>query len=482
MKLRSALLSTSLFIALGSASAPILAAEIYSDVPEDHWAQETLETLYQRYQIKLGYPDGSFQGQRTLTRYEMAALVLKLLQRENLASSDQQSLDALKQQFAKEIESLREEELEAIYDRLDLADQARMEGDEDLMQGLLTALPFDLSGSLAFRYQHLSDDNFATALSMTPQTRMTLSLDSREGKLPIAYGARLSVGNQRNPADPWWRLGDYFARVDFSLDRFFLSWQPTDFLDLTIGKFRNLYSHSELFMDADIQPEGAFQRLHFEKINSFWQSASVTLGETLLNTNALFSGQTFMLSALADSRFQLGDQWHLDLATAYHHYLNEGALAQANKIASDNSLSPRIVGNRNSNSPNAEFGVLNGFAALNWNPGIPVQLSGDYLYNLQASSKNQGFQAALRVGQNRQIGDWQLSYLFKYLEQDASIALFVEDQLGGTQIMAHEAQATVKVWDQTTLFGTYQWGQSLEPNEANAAARHTLRVGVHQAF
>ncbi|MEI6915843.1 MAG: porin, partial [Armatimonadota bacterium] len=49
-----------------------------SDVPPGHWAFEAVEDLASKGLV-LGYPDGTFMGQRALTRYEMAAIVQRIL-------------------------------------------------------------------------------------------------------------------------------------------------------------------------------------------------------------------------------------------------------------------------------------------------------------------------------------------------------------------------------------------------------------------
>ena len=56
---------------------PPESSTLYPDVPEDHWAREALDTLAQKYGLVMGYPDGSYQGNRALTRFEMAALLSK---------------------------------------------------------------------------------------------------------------------------------------------------------------------------------------------------------------------------------------------------------------------------------------------------------------------------------------------------------------------------------------------------------------------
>src|SRR3989442_634491 len=57
-------------------------AQVPSDVPPNHWAYQAVQDLANKGLV-LGYPDGKFLGNRTLTRYEMATLVKRVL--DNLA-------------------------------------------------------------------------------------------------------------------------------------------------------------------------------------------------------------------------------------------------------------------------------------------------------------------------------------------------------------------------------------------------------------
>lgn len=55
-------------------------ASAFPDVPENHWAYKAVEELYAAGLV-IGYPDGSFGGQRALTRYEYAMIVSRLYDR-----------------------------------------------------------------------------------------------------------------------------------------------------------------------------------------------------------------------------------------------------------------------------------------------------------------------------------------------------------------------------------------------------------------
>ena len=51
----------------------------FPDVPKDHWAYSYVKSLADRGLLE-GYPDGEFKGDRTMTRYEFAAIIYRALQ------------------------------------------------------------------------------------------------------------------------------------------------------------------------------------------------------------------------------------------------------------------------------------------------------------------------------------------------------------------------------------------------------------------
>ena len=66
-------------------------AKEFPDVPENHWAYETVNKMAQQGIIE-GYPDGTFGGDRTMTRYELATLVYRALQKGVAMNEDVQRL------------------------------------------------------------------------------------------------------------------------------------------------------------------------------------------------------------------------------------------------------------------------------------------------------------------------------------------------------------------------------------------------------
>ena len=75
-------------------------AAMFPDVPENHWAYEYVKGLCEQGVIE-GYPDGNFAGDRSMTRYELAAMLYRAL-------SKGVSLDARAvKEFAPELARIR---------------------------------------------------------------------------------------------------------------------------------------------------------------------------------------------------------------------------------------------------------------------------------------------------------------------------------------------------------------------------------------
>lgn len=85
-------------------------AASFADVPANHWAYEAVNKLVAAGIIK-GYPDGTYGGQRTLTRYEIAVIVARVLedieaQRDVLAAKVDKAADSLSKGEAKDVTAI----------------------------------------------------------------------------------------------------------------------------------------------------------------------------------------------------------------------------------------------------------------------------------------------------------------------------------------------------------------------------------------
>ena len=76
----------------------------FSDVKPTDWAFQALSNLIERYGCVAGYPDGTYRGQRAMTRYEAAALLNACLDRITEITDE---LKKLMKEFEKELAVIR---------------------------------------------------------------------------------------------------------------------------------------------------------------------------------------------------------------------------------------------------------------------------------------------------------------------------------------------------------------------------------------
>lgn len=107
-------------IAMG-VTASAYAANPFSDVPAGHWAYDAVNKLAAEGVVE-GYPDGTYGGDRLMTRYEMAQIVAK-------AMAKGANVDKLAAEFAGELDSLgvRVANLEKKADSVRITGQIRYE-------------------------------------------------------------------------------------------------------------------------------------------------------------------------------------------------------------------------------------------------------------------------------------------------------------------------------------------------------------------
>ncbi|MCQ4113848.1 YadA-like family protein [Megasphaera sp. SC8-1] len=83
--------------------------DLFPDVPANHWAYEYVTKL-KHAGILTGYPDGNFDGDRMMTRYEFAAIVYRAIMAgaaSNPALNQDGTLDKLANEFSSEMKYIR---------------------------------------------------------------------------------------------------------------------------------------------------------------------------------------------------------------------------------------------------------------------------------------------------------------------------------------------------------------------------------------
>ena len=93
-------------VAALTAGVSAYAANPFSDVSTDDWAYQAVADLSDQGVVE-GYPDGTFKGERNMTRYELAQIIARLMAKEDQLNAEQQAtLDKLAGEYADELANL----------------------------------------------------------------------------------------------------------------------------------------------------------------------------------------------------------------------------------------------------------------------------------------------------------------------------------------------------------------------------------------
>ena len=214
-----------------TAGVSAFAANPFSDVSTDDWAYQAVSDLSDQGVVE-GYPDGTFKGERNITRYELAQIIARLMAKEDQLNAEQRAtLDKLAGEYADELANLgvRVSNLEKKVGNLYWSGDARMQ------------------------YQH----NLDGAKDHT---------DTWNGRM------RINVKGQVN--DQVTVNGRFVNEMDFkdsdssdtSMDRIYTQWTPNDKTTVNMGRFGVALDQTGTFWDED----GIF-----DGVNAAWDNGKI---------------------------------------------------------------------------------------------------------------------------------------------------------------------------------------------------------------
>ncbi|EGO62920.1 S-layer homology domain-containing protein [Acetonema longum] len=162
--MKKRLLKSAVTTALAVAFAVPAFANPFSDVPQGHWAYNAVNDLAQAGVVE-GY-DGKFNGNQTMTRYEMAQVVANAMTK-SMNDEQKETVDSLSKEFATELINLG----------------VKVDGLENKVDDMVK-----ISGTARVRYHNIEKANDVT------DYRARLTFD---GKINdnMKFNARIASGN-----------------------------------------------------------------------------------------------------------------------------------------------------------------------------------------------------------------------------------------------------------------------------------------------
>ena len=200
-----------------TAGVSAYAANPFSDVSPDDWAYQAVSDLSDQGVVE-GYPDGTFKGERNMTRYELAQVIARLMAREDQLNAEQKAtLDKLAGEYADELANLgvRVSNLEKKVGNISWSGDARM------------------------RYQNKSND------TDNWDGRMRINADAQVNDQVVVSGRFVSEMNFKDNKD-----------ANTIMDRIHARWTPNDAFYMDLGRQGVALDQTGVFWDEDGRFDG----------------------------------------------------------------------------------------------------------------------------------------------------------------------------------------------------------------------------------
>ena len=205
-------------VAALTAGVSAYAANPFSDVTADDWAYQAVSDLSAQGVVE-GYPDGTFKGERNMTRYELAQIIARLMAKEDQLNAEQQAtLDKLAGEYADELANLgvRVANLEKKVGNLSWSGDARMQYQHNLAEGSRTEHADTWNGRMRINVEGQVNDQ------VTVNGRFVNEMDFKDGD-----------------------------SSDTTMDRINAKWTPNDATYVTIGRQGVALDVTGTFWDED---------------------------------------------------------------------------------------------------------------------------------------------------------------------------------------------------------------------------------------
>ncbi|WP_371372150.1 S-layer homology domain-containing protein [Sporomusa aerivorans] len=214
MKRQTALALAAVFSLSVAGTALAAPANPFVDVPAKHWSYDSVNKLAQAGVIS-GYGDGTYKGDKTLTRYEMATIVAKAMANADKADAETlKTIEALKAEYGSELANLgvRVDNLEKNASKVKFTGEVRerYEYADDVDNAFLTRVRLKMEAKIAdnvtFKGRIASESEWGNSNGSSNTTKLeqayitgeVAGLEYSFGRQPIWLGQGLVADTSAN--------------------------------------------------------------------------------------------------------------------------------------------------------------------------------------------------------------------------------------------------------------------------------------------
>jgi len=338
-------------------------------------------------------------------------------------------------------------------------------------------------------------------------------------------GARLVTGNQNDPVSTNQTMGTYEQKWQSTFDLAYLKYSNlSKSFTFSGGRIENPFFSTDLVWDTDLTFEGvaaSWWMLRSDNMDEEFRSFDpfITFGAFPLQEIERTSKDKWLFATQAGFQYDTANQSKFTLAAAYYNYDHIVGKMNALDDTSLDYTAPQTLqkGNtlfniRNDLDPGsgnalfahaADYKLVDIFAEYdiaNFAP-VHVLVSGDYVKNvgydkkavedringdsgtdITVDARTKGYQARVAVGWPviSKARDWQVSFVYRYLERDAVLAEFTDSDFhgGGTDAKGYILKFDYGIADNTWLSLRWLSSNEIDGNNYPEYVYGTGKLGI----
>jgi hypothetical protein len=282
-----------------------------------------------------------------------------------------------------------------------------------------------LKGDVRFRFETIDQEGRDTRDRFRVRARLGAFAqvnDEVDAAIALASGSDDPVSTNET-------LDGGFSSKDARLDLAYIDYHP-ELLgggSVVLGKMKKPWiAVNDLIWDGDLNPEGAALKLKFAADDAL---AIHVNGGAMFAEERSSDDDTTLYFGQAAAELKT-DAAKATAGASYYYYDNIEGFAPL--FDAEDSFGNSVIESEDGDLTYATgFEIVELFAKIGFDAGLPVELSGNYVVNQDADDNDTGYMVGIKLGKLKDPGSFDFSYSYRELEADAALGLYADSDIGG---------------------------------------------------
>jgi len=284
---------------------------------------------------------------------------------------------------------------------------------------------------------------------------------------------------------------DDFSDKGIYLHRAYATYKPgwLKGLEVSAGKFKNTFLHTDIMWDPDVNPEGIYERYQYKGFRNF--QPFIHLGHMVVNEVNKDEDAYLYIN-------QVGFDWNIGpikwtLAGSYYNWDNLEATKWLHKAEYKGGGGNTFIDKAGEFQYAYDYNLWEAISFVRFKLGVlPTKLIFDYIVNSAddvPSDQDTAYYLGFKLGKTKHKGDWSLAYKYARIEKDAVIGSMNDQDFYGANRKGHKIKLRYMLFDHLQFGAAYfntepvdDWDPTSPTFKNNKAREEEDRIQVDFIF